>query len=196
MAKRASPLTERQEKWFKSVQEGLLRDTGKSLDEWAKIARTCPETAPRARAKWFKDQYGIGVNRAATILDHAFPGDLAWDNPDALVDALWKEPAGRAIYAKIAAAVEKFPEVTVGPRKAFVGFSHQVQFAAIKPAKIDGKPAARLGLAIPLVKHARLEAPKKSEGWSDRLQTVVMLGSAKDVDAEVKAWLKTAYERS
>lgn len=196
MAKRASHLTERQEKWFQSVQDGLLRDTGKSLDEWAKIAKRCPETAPRARAKWLKDTHGIGVNRAAAIFDRAFPDTLGRDDPDALLTSLWKDPACKAIYDKIAKMAEVLPNATVGPRKAFVGFSAKVQFAAIRPAKIDGAPAARLGLAVPLVKGPRFEAPKKSEGWSDRLHTIVMLASPKAADAEIKALLRAAYDRS
>ena len=196
MVKREATITERQEKWFKAVQDGILRDTGKSLDAWVKIAKTCPETAPRARSKWFKEKHGIGANRAAAILDRAFPGAMGWDDPDTLLAALWKDELSKAIYEKVAAVIEKLPDVTVGPRKAFVGFSRKVQFAAIRPAKVDGKPGARLGLAVPLVKGPRFEAPKKSEGWSDRLHTIVMLGGMKDVDTEMKALLKAAYERS
>ena len=36
----APGLTERQKKWFASVQASLVRDTGKALDEWAAIARS------------------------------------------------------------------------------------------------------------------------------------------------------------
>jgi len=46
-------LTDRQRAWFASVREGLERDTGKSLEAWAQIALTCPQTAHRARLKWF-----------------------------------------------------------------------------------------------------------------------------------------------
>ena len=44
----ASNLTPRQQKWFASVQASLERDTGKTLDEWVAIAKSCPETKPRA----------------------------------------------------------------------------------------------------------------------------------------------------
>lgn len=196
MAKRNATVTERQEKWFRSVQEGLQRDTGKSLDAWVKIARGCPETAPRARVKWLKDNYGLGVNRAAAILERAFPTGASWDEPDALLATLWKDETPKAIYEKVAAVIEKLPEVTVGPRKTFVGFSRKVQFAAIRPVKVDGEAGARLGIALPLEKGPRFEAPKKSEVWSDRLHTIVMLAGVKDVDAELKALLKAAYERS
>ncbi len=66
-------LTAQQQKWFASVREGLERDTGKTLEQWVKIARTCPETKPGARQKWLKEKHGIGINRAATIFDAAFP---------------------------------------------------------------------------------------------------------------------------
>ncbi|MBV8593629.1 MAG: DUF4287 domain-containing protein, partial [Caulobacteraceae bacterium] len=45
-------LTERQRKWFDSVRTSLERDTGRTLEEWVAIARTCPEIQPRARLKW------------------------------------------------------------------------------------------------------------------------------------------------
>jgi hypothetical protein len=32
-------LTERQQKWFAAVQDGLERDTGKTLAAWAALAR-------------------------------------------------------------------------------------------------------------------------------------------------------------
>jgi len=58
-------LSPRQQKWFASVKASLERDTGKTLEEWIAIARTCPETKPRARAQWLKDNHGLGQNRAA-----------------------------------------------------------------------------------------------------------------------------------
>ena len=47
-------VTERQAKWFESVRASLETSTGKTLEEWVAIARTCPETGHRARLKWFK----------------------------------------------------------------------------------------------------------------------------------------------
>ena len=44
-----SGLTERQKKWFASVEASLERDTGKTLAQWVKIAKTCPETTPGKR---------------------------------------------------------------------------------------------------------------------------------------------------
>ena len=65
--------TERQKKWFASVKEGLARDTGKSLADWEAVARTCPETSPRARLAWMKHHHGLGQNRASFVMSEAFP---------------------------------------------------------------------------------------------------------------------------
>src|SRR5438270_4491042 len=92
-----SGLTERQQKWFASVQASLERDTGKTIDEWVAIARTCPETKPKARTDWLREHHGLGVNRAAHVLSVAFPSGMGWDEPEKLRAALWTDPAGAAI---------------------------------------------------------------------------------------------------
>ena len=187
-----SGLTERQRKWFASVRASLERDTGKSLDEWVAIARTCPETRPRARTQWLKDNHGLGANRAAQILSAAFPSPDGWDNPDALRDALWTDPASRAIYETVALAACALPDVVVGQRKQVTAFSRKVQFAAIRPVKGG---TAMLGLAVDPSADPRLEAPK-NESWSARLRARMPLASPDAVDSSVVALLKQAWERS
>ena len=187
-----STLTERQKKWFASVREGLERDTGKSLDEWVKIVRKCPETAQRARLVWLKDNYGLGVNRASTVLGAAFESGAGWDKPDELIAALWKDDALRAIYERFDAAVMKLKGVTRGPRKGYTAFSREFQFAAIRPYK----GAARVGLAVPPDTDERCEAAKPKEGWSERLKSVVTLEKPAAVDAGLKKLLKLAWELS
>jgi hypothetical protein len=185
-------LTEQQKKWFASVREGLVRDTGKTLEEWVKIAKKCPETKPKARVDWLRNKYGLGVNRAATVLEAAFGSEMSWENPDALVAALWKNPEGRKIHDALLAAVSKFDGVVIGERKTFTAMSRRVQFAAARPTK-DG---ARLGLALDPKTSKRLGPRKPNEGWSDRNKSAAVLTSVKDVDAELKKLLKAAYDAS
>jgi len=149
-----SGLTDRQKKWFASVEASLERDTGKTLTQWVKIAEACPETTPGKRSKWLREKYGLGVNRAAHIVYAAFPPEAGWDDPEALLDALWKEREGRAIYDAVAATVRKeFPDAIIGPRKTFVSFSRKIQFAGIVPLR-GGK--AELGLPLLLTESKRL----------------------------------------
>lgn len=188
----ASNLTPRQQKWFASVQASLERDTGKTLDEWVAIARSCPETRPRARTDWLREHYGLGVNRAAHVLSVAFPSTDGWDNPQAARDALWTDPGSRAIFEAVEKVAMALPDAITGQRKAFTAFSHEFQFASVKPIK-GGK--AMLGLAVTPDADPRLAEPK-NEGWSERLKSKLLLEDAAQVDASVKALLKQAWERS
>ncbi|NEX91350.1 DUF5655 domain-containing protein [Caulobacter sp. 17J65-9] len=192
MAKRDANITERQAKWFAAVREGLERETGKTLEQWAEIARGCPETAHRARLEWLKAHHGLGQNRASTVLDAAFPNEMGWDDPDALRAALWADPASRAIFEAVAAAASAHDDVTEGQRKGYTAWSRKVKFAAVKPLKGG---AASLGLAVP-PEGERLAPRGKSESWSDRLKSTVRLEGPQDVDAEIAALLKRAYEAS
>jgi len=186
-------LTAQQQKWFASVREGLVRDTGKTLDQWAAIARKCPETKSSARVKWLKEKHGLGVNRAAAVLDAAFGGDtMGWDDPKSLVAALWKNPTDLKIHDALVEAVKKFDGAIIGERQTFTGFSRKYQFAAARPTR-DG---VRLGLAVDPKSSKRLSPPKKNEGWSDRNKAVAILTSTKEIDAELKKLLKAAFDAS
>ena len=124
----AERLTTQQKKWFASIREGLRRETGKSLAEWIEIAKTCPETRPRARMKWFKDTHGLLQNRASYVVGEAFPSGAGWDEPDRLRDALWPDPAQRAILDAVETVVLKLPDVVTGQRKSYSAWSNAYQF--------------------------------------------------------------------
>ena len=188
-----SGLTERQQKWFASVEASLERDTGKTIAQWVKIAKTCPETTPGKRSKWLREKHGLGANRAAHVLHAAFPPEgPSWDDPAALLDALWKEKEGRAIYEAVASMVAKeFSDAIIGPRKTFVSFSRKIQFAGILPAR-GGR--AELGLPL-LPSESKRFTPMKSRPWAEKHSAILMLNAPREVDGEVKRLLKLAYAK-
>jgi hypothetical protein len=188
-----SGLTERQQKWFASVQASLERDTGKTLDQWVAIARTCPETKPRTRSQWLREHHGLGTNRAAHVLSVAFPSELRWDDAGPLRAALWKDPASEAILQALETAVAKLPDFTLGQRKTYTAWSRKVQMAATRPVK-GGH--AMVGFAVEPGADPRLTPRGKSESWGDRLKGQMLLTSPDQVDASVEALLKQAWERS
>ncbi len=185
-------LTERQQKWFASVRASLERDTGKTMAEWVAIARICPEPGHRARLKWLKDNHGLMQNRASQVLSEAFGSTAAWSGPGALIDALWIDPASRAIFEAIDARAGALPGVIRTARKGYTAWSRQVQFAAARPVR-GGK--AMLGLAVGPELDARLEAPR-NETWSERLRARIALASPGDVDDTLAALLRSAWERA
>jgi hypothetical protein len=185
-------LTERQARWFASVRDGLERDTGRALAEWVAIARTCPETAPRARLKWFKETHGLLQNRASFVISEAFERDAAWDNPDTLIEVLWADPAGRRIYEAVDAAALELPGALRTVRKSYVAWSRKVQFAALRPVRGG---TAMLGLGVAPDARPGLEAPR-NESWSERLKARVALAGPAEVDARIVALLRAAWERA
>jgi len=186
-------LTERQQKWFASVQASLERDTGKTIDEWVKIAKTCPHDKPRARSDWLREHHGLGVNRAAHVLSVAFPSEIRWDDAGPLRAALWTDPASEAILQALEKAVAKLPDHTTGQRKSFTAWSRKVQMAAARPVK-GGH--AMVGFAVEPDTDQRLTPRGKSESWGDRLKGQLLLTSPDQVDASIEALLKQAWERS
>ena len=185
-------LSARQEQWFAAIRAGLEAETGTPLAEWIEIAKSCPETAHRARLAWFKTHHNLLQNRASYVLSAAFPPAMGWNDPDRLRDQLWSDPAARAIYDAIAAAVEALPEIVAGQRKGFSAWSRRYQFAAAKPL---ANGAASLGLAIAADTSPRLRSAKK-EAWSERLTSCVTLNAPQNVDAEFHALLEQAWAAS
>lgn len=185
-------LTERQQKWFASVQASLERDTGKTLDQWVEIVRRdCPETELRKRQAWLKATHGLTIVRSGQIANAATPEASAWDDAAALRDALWTDPASRDILHAIEALTSGLPDVVPTQRKGFTAWSRAVQFAALKPLK-GGK--AMLGLAIEPDSDPRL-APAKKDSWSERLKATITLESTADT-ANLLPLLRAAWERS
>ena len=185
-------LTEQQRKWMASVRASLPEKTGKSMDQWVEIARTCPETKPRARQAWFKAEHGLGQNYFSFV-EHelrARSGENTRD-PETLGSALWSDPGAAEIFRAVEAAVAELPQVVVGQRKGFTTFSRRYAFAAARPAKGG---VVRLGLALEPGEGAPAASP--NEGWSERLKSTIALSSRDDVDDGVRHALRAAWEQS
>lgn len=176
-------LTERQKKWFATVQANFEKNTGKPVAEWVEIMKACPVTGPKAQAAWLKAEHGVGVNHAAQILDACRPSDgPGWDEPEALRAALWKDAGSRAILEAVERAAAGVPDVISGQRKGYTAFSRAVQFAAIRPLK-GGR--ALLGLKLDPAASPRLSPLVRRESWSERLSAVVELDGPEQADAEI-----------
>jgi hypothetical protein len=183
-------MTAQQKAWMASIKENLVKETGRPLEEWAAIARTCPETKHRARLAWMKAEHGLGQNRASVILNLAFPSDTGWDKPDALADMLWVDPALQTIFEAVKAEMMTLPDVVIGQRKTYTAFSNAFQFAAARP----DKGALLLGLAVEPDANLGLSAPKRAV-WSERLKSEARLNAAGDL-APLKTAIRQAWERS
>jgi len=187
-------LTEQQEKWMASVRASLEKATGKPLEAWIKLADACPEAKPKARQKWFKDNHGLGQNYFMLVERerNRAAGVAPKDSKDTAAE-LWSDPKAAAIFEALKAAVGELPDLVTGQRKGYTSWSRSFAFAAARPVKGG---TVRLGLAVEPGAGPRLEAATAKEGWSERLKSTAVLGAPGEVDAELKAFLRAAWERS
>jgi hypothetical protein len=192
-AARPAHLTERQQKYFAAIRASMKAETGRTFSEWVRIAKSCPETKHRARLDWFKTRHRLLTNRASVVLAEAFKSESpGWDDQDALVAALWKDPGARALYEKIDAAAIKQTGAIRTARKGYTAWARAFQFAAARPVR----GGVRLGLAIDPETDKRFAPAKKAEGWSERLKASTVVSAPKDVDARLVALMTTAAENS
>lgn len=187
-------LTERQKKWFATVEANLEAKTGRPLKVWLSIMKGCPETRPRAQMAWLKATHGVGQNYASLILDSMKPVDgMGWEQPEALRAALWSDAKSEAILKALERVAADIDGVISGQRKGYTSFSRAVQFAAIRPLK-GGK--ALLGLKLDPSVSERLTTSGRSESWSERLVSVVELDGPGAVGGEVARLFELAAEKS
>jgi predicted transport protein len=98
----------------------------------------------------------------------------------------------RPIFERIISTVSKFgSDVEIAPKKSYVSLRRSKQFAIVKAAT---KSRVDLGLNLKGVEDTeRLEGGNIFSGMCSHR---VKLNSVEDLDAEVKAWLKLAYQQA
>ncbi len=176
-----------------AIERNLKERTGKSLPEWVALVKKSGPKGEKERSAWLKKKYGLGMTSSNIIAGRAAGKKLEY-KPDASVKGLFagKRAGLKPVYdrlMKIGMALGK--EVTATPCKTFVPLRRRYVFAQIKPStntRID------LGLAL-----GRTKVPKRllSTGGlekGDRITHRIPLTSVKEIDDEVKRWMKKAYE--
>lgn len=183
----------------KAVQtqiDNIQKKTGKSLDELAAIVKKSGLTKHGEIRDMLKSTLGLGHGDANTLVHVVLRSDgtrAAEGKPvDAVLDEIYTGPkAGfRPIHEKLMKEINKFGEFEIAPKKGYVSLRRKKQFAMIGP-----KTNTRFEVGInarDLKKNARLlEQPKGS-----MCNYIVNLTDAKEVDAELVAWLKSAFEQA
>jgi hypothetical protein len=184
-------MTERSAKWVATVLENCRAKTGRSAEEWVRLARKAHLDDARAARAWGKKQ-GLSIVYANMVTQELFPAD---ESDDALVDGQYSgAKAGmRPVYDALAKAARGLgADVEVMPRSSQITFSRKKSFAVVRAATKD-----RIDVLLKLpgtAATARLAANSRA-GASDPSH-VVSLRAPKDVDKELVGWLRAAYERA
>lgn len=170
----------------------LKENTGKSLDQWVKIAAASKLSKHGEIVSFLKDNQGL-THGYANLVAHSLLKSAASDAaPDDLVASQYagSKASLKPIYDSLIAAISKFgADVELAPKKAYVSVRRAKQFAIIQPST-----ATRLDVGINLkgaAPTARLEA---SGSFNAMVSHRVRLESAHQVDTQLLGWLREAYD--
>lgn len=181
----------------KAVQtqlENIQTKTGKSLDELAVIISKSGLTKHGEIRDYLKTELGLGHGDANMLVHHVLRSDgtsAAEGRPtDAVLDEIYSGPkAGfRPIHEKLMVEINKFGEFETVPKKGYVSLRRKKQFAMIGP-KTNTRFEVGLNAKDFKQNPRLLEQPK-----GGMCNYVVNLTDAQQVDSELVAWLKSAYE--
>ncbi len=179
-----------------SMIANMKEKTGKTLEEWLPIARSAGLEKHGAIVKFLKGDHGMTHGFANLVAHKALESDAgsAAAAGDDLVGLQYAGPKEglRPIYDKIIKMVEGFgSDVEISPKKAYVSLRRSKQFALVQPST---KTRVDLGVNIKdLEPEGRLEA---SGSFNAMVSHRVRLEKPGDVDKDVKAWLKKAYDKA
>jgi hypothetical protein len=179
----------------------LPEKTGRSLDAWIAFVKKEGPATEAERRDWLKKEHGLGTNSAWWIAERAEGKGQEDSDPDAYlkaaaewVEAMFAGPkAGlRPIYHELLqVAFALGDDVKACPCKTIVPLYRNHVFAQLKVAtrtRID------LGFALKDTKAAGRLIDTGGLAKGDRITHRIPIASIAEIDAEVKRWLKKAYD--
>lgn len=114
----------------------LLKNTGKSIDQWTEIAKTHNTGKHGETVKILKEKYDLGLFFADLIVHKLNGTDSGSASAEELIEKQYKgKEQLRPVYDKIMEVVLKLGnDIEVAPKNAYVSLRRKKQFACLKPA--------------------------------------------------------------
>ena len=186
------------QKWVAELKE----KTGRSLEEWLALVKKEGSKDEKSRRDWLKTKHRLGTNSAWWIAERA-EGKVEDGSPEAYlksaakyVDEQYSGPKEklRPIFEELLKLGRSMGnDVKACPCKTIVPLYREHVFAQIKPTT-----NSRVDFGFALM-HYKGKLPKRlidtgGLAKKDRITHRIELTSPSQIDAEVKRWLKTAYD--
>ncbi len=158
---------------------------GHSIDELAVVVAKSGLTKHADVVGMLKERYGM-AHGAAHRVSLTVRERTANPGTD-------RDPSPNALMAPTHDAITRFvdslgPDVELSPKKSYVSLRRRKQFAMVQPAA----KWVNVGLVLPkALPAARLQSAEK---WNALFTHRVRVHAPAEVDAELKSWLRDAYE--
>ena len=175
---------------LESMIANMPEKTGKSLDEWVALLGPVGDRKHGELLKQLKGEHGLS-HGYANLVAHTARDSLSNDQPDDPVAAQYNgKETLKPVYQALIKLVQGFGnDVEIAPKKAYVSLRRAKQFALLQPST-----KSRLDVGIKL-KDVEPEGHLEASGSFNAMVTHrVRTSSLDDIDADLKAWLKAAYD--
>ncbi|GAA0859891.1 DUF5655 domain-containing protein [Aliiglaciecola litoralis] len=175
------------------MEQNLVDKTGKTLSQWKAILAKQPFKKHGEYMAYLKGECGLTHGFANFITLKFREADAGSADPQQLVTEQYQ---GKESLKPIYDYLDKYlrslgDDVDVAPKKAAVSYKVKRQFALVQPST---KTRIDLGLKLNDVPH---EGKLETSGPFGTMCTHrVQLNEIADVDEQVLAWIKTAYQQA
>ena len=184
------------DKAMQTQLNNIQTKTGKTLDELRAVMQQSGLTKHSEIRAMFQRDLGIGYGDANTLAhvlrdtegERLNPAPAA--TPDDVVNAIYTgaKAALRPIHEALMAAIEQFGTFEIAPKKGYLSLRRKKQFAMIGPAT---NTRVEVGLNMKGIAATARLAEMPSGGMCNYK---VNLTDVAQVDAELIAWIKRAYD--
>ena len=178
------------DKALQTMIDNMPEKTGKSLQEWMKILKMKNFEKHTEAIKFLKTEHGVTHGFANTIVTLSKQDNSSGED---LVEAQYKgKESLLPIYTALIKYVESLgDDVTISSKKTSVSVIRKRQFVLIKPAT-----KTRIDLGFKLKDYPTTDRLQNSGPFGTMCTHRVQLTDVNDVDAELKNWIKEAYDQS
>ncbi len=182
-------------------RESLKERTGRTLAAWVALVKKSGPAGEKERIAWLKQEHRLGTNSAIWIAQRASGKETDMDSPEAYLKAAerYVKTMFRGPYSPLRLLYDELlrlglslgEDVKACPCKTMVPLYRNHVFAQIKPAtrtRID------FGFALGARKGGGRLMETGGYAKQDRITHRIGIESVDQIDAEVKRWLKAAYD--
>ncbi len=172
----------------------IEKKTGKSLPQLRVVVAKSGKVKHGEIRAWLMEKYGLGHGDANTLthftLRQGEGPKPSSTSDDAVLDDIYvgKKAHLRAVHDRLMAAIAKFGDFEIAPKKAYVSLRRKKQFAMLGP-----KTNERFELGLNIKEEVR-DSRVKALPTGGMCQYVVALASVEEVDAKLIAIVKRAYD--
>lgn len=178
------------DKALKTMIDNMPEKTGKSLADWKVILKEKSFSKHSEGVKYLKTKYSVTHGFANTIVT------LSKEDNTSTEDLVKIQYQGKENLIPIYKALITYtntlgPDITITPKKGSVSIIRKRQFVLIKPAT-----KTRIDLGFKLKDKPITKRLENSGPFGSMCTHRVRITEIKEMDNELKGWIKEAYEKS